>query len=86
MATAIEHKMRFDAVTVISHMTKREVASMVRFLTDAIAEAKDNEIAIRIDLRNEYGGARSLISVGNNTIFGSSGVIQDSRIVNEKGE
>lgn len=86
MATTVEHKMRFDAVTVISKMSKREAASLVRFLTDAIAETKESEIDVRIDLRNEYGGARSLISVNANTIFGAFGVIQDSRIVNEKGE
>lgn len=87
MSTATkEHTMEIECATVISKMTKRDVASLVRFLTDGIAESTTGEIDVRIDIRNEYGGARSLISVGNNTIFGSFGVITDSRIINKKGE
>jgi hypothetical protein len=77
-----EHELLAN-VTVISKMSKREVSSLVRFLTDGIAESQDGFVDIRIDLKNEYGGARSLISVNNNSIFGSFGVITDSRIIKE---
>jgi hypothetical protein len=85
MTTSTEHKMAVECVTVLSKMTKRDVASLVRSLTDALAETPFDQIDVRIDLRNEYGGARSLISVNSNSIFGSFGVITDSRII-EKGE
>jgi hypothetical protein len=78
---AVNHEMALNQVTVLSKMTKREAASLVRFLTDAIAESPAYLLDVRIDLRNEYGGARALISVGNNTIFGSSAGITDSHIV-----
>lgn len=78
------HELRFDLVTAVTKMSKRQAASLVRFLTDAIAESPDYLIDVRIDLRNEYDGAQALISVGNNTLFGSSAVITDSRIVNKE--
>jgi hypothetical protein len=80
------HELRFDIVTVVTKMSKREAASLVRFLTDAIAESQDGLLDVRIDLRNEFGGAQALISVGNNTLFGSSAVITDSRIVNREAK
>jgi len=81
-----EHTMGIESVIVISKMSKREVASLVRFLTDAIAESTTGEVDVRIDLANEYGGARSLISVNGMSIFGSMGVITDSHIINKEGK
>jgi hypothetical protein len=80
----INHELRFDLVTAVTKMSKRQAASLVRFLTDAIAESPEYLIDVRIDLRNEYDGAQALISVGNNTLFGSSAVIVDSRIINQE--
>jgi hypothetical protein len=82
----IEHELRFDLVTAVTKMSKREAASLVRFLTHAIAESPEYLIDVRIDMRNEYGGAQALISVGNNTLFGSSAVITDSRIINKEAK
>jgi hypothetical protein len=39
---------------------------------------------VRIDLRNVVGGAVAQISVNNNTLFGSTAVITDSRIINQE--
>jgi len=86
MTTSTEHKLAIEGITVLSKMTKRDAASLVRFLTDAIAETPFEQIDMRIDLRNEYGGARSLISVNANTIFGSFGVITESRVIEKKSE
>jgi hypothetical protein len=80
-----EHEMGVDRVTVLTKMSKREAASLVRFLTDAIAESDDYLLDVRIDLRNEMGGATALVSAGNNTMFGSSAVIVDSHIVRDMG-
>ena len=84
--STVNHELRFDLVTAVTKMSKREAASLVRFLTDAIAESPEYLIDVRIDLRNEFGGAQALISVGNNTLFGSSAVITDSRIVNKEAK
>jgi hypothetical protein len=65
--------------TVVTKMSKREAASLVRFLTDAIAESPAHLIDVRIDLRNDFDGAKALISVSNNTLFGSSAIVIDSR-------
>jgi len=80
----IEHELRFDLVTAATRMSKREAATLVRFLTDAIAETPTHLIDVRIDLRNVVGGAVAQISVNNNTLFGSTAVITDSRIINQE--
>lgn len=78
MATDTNHKLNVDVMTVLAKMSKREASSLVRFLTDQIAESADSTIDVRIDLRNDFGGAIALITAGAHTLFGSSAVIVDS--------
>jgi len=80
------HTLDVELVTVLTKMSKREAASLVRFLTNEIAESKNYLLDVRIDLRNQMGGAQALISVGNNTLFGSSSVITESRIINKEAK
>jgi protein involved in sex pheromone biosynthesis len=80
MTTNTNHKLDVDVVTVLTKMSKREASSLVRFLTDQIAESTDSTIDVRIDLRNDFDGAIALITAGTSTIFGSSAVIMDSHI------
>jgi hypothetical protein len=80
MTTNANHTLDIDSVTVLTKMSKREAASLVRFLTDQIAESTDSTIDVRIDLRNDFDGAIALITAGSSTIFGSSSVIVDSHI------
>lgn len=74
------HKLDVDVVTVLTKMSKREAASLVRFLTSEIAENPNHLIDVRIDLRNDFDGAIALITAGTSTIFGASSVIMDSYI------
>lgn len=83
---AINHTMELDQITVLTKMSKREAASLVRFLTDAIAESPNHLLDVRIDLRNDFGGALALLSVGNNTLFGSSAVIVESRVIKKEAK
>ena len=80
MTTNTNHKLDVDVMTVITKMSKREASSLVRFLTDQIAESTDSTIDVRIDLRNDFDGAIALITAGSSTLFGSSAVIIDSHI------
>lgn len=73
------------AITVATKMTKREAASLVRFLTDAIAETNEDTINILIDMRNDFDEAYALISPNNNTMFGSKAVITETRIIKYEG-
>jgi len=75
---AVNHKLDVDVMTVLTKMSKREAASLVRFLTSEIAESPNYLLDIRIDLRNDFGGAIAQITAGTHTIFGSSAVIVDS--------
>lgn len=74
------HTLDVDVMTVLTKMSKREASSLVRFLTDQIAESTDSTIDVRIDLRNDFDGAMALITAGSSTLFGSSAVIVDSHI------
>ena len=78
--TQDNHTLPVDVMTVLTKMSKREAASLVRFLTDQISESTDNLIDVRIDLRNDFGGALALITAGKSTLFGSSAVIVDSHM------
>jgi hypothetical protein len=75
---------RLDAATTVAtKMSKREAASLVRFLTSAIAETETDLIDVRIDLRNDslHGDSYALISVDNNTLFGSTSAIIETRVI-----
>jgi len=76
---ATEHTLEVTQVAVLAKMSKREAASLVRYLTDEIAESNSHMINIKINLQNQYGGALANISVGE-SIFGASAVITDSCI------
>lgn len=57
---------------VATKMSKKEAASLVRFLTEAISTS-DSDIDVRIDIYKDYAdGAEARISVDNNTLFGST--------------
>jgi hypothetical protein len=73
------------ATTVMTKMSKKEAASLVRFLTEAIAETSENTINILIDLRNDFDGAQALISATNSTMFGSRAVITETRVISYEG-
>ena len=81
-----EHTMGIERIVVVSKMSKRDVASLIRDLTNGLAETQSDRVDIQINLSNEFGGARSLISVGDSTIFGNFGVITDSHIIEKDGE
>ena len=76
----VNHKLDVDVMTVLTKMSKREAASLVRFLTSEIAESPNYLLDVRIDLRNDFDGATALITAGTSTIFGASAVIMDSHI------
>lgn len=78
MTTDTNHKLDVDVMTVFTKMSKREASSLVRFLTDQIAESTEPTINVRIDLRNDFDGAIALITAGTGTLFGSSAVIVES--------
>ena len=69
------------ATTVATKMSKREAASLVRFLTEAIAEHPGYLIDVRIDLRNDYDTTTAVISVNNNTLFGTYAEIVEARVI-----
>jgi hypothetical protein len=69
------------ATTVATKMSKRNAASLVRFLTEAIATNPGYLIDVRIDLRNEFDQTTALISVDNNTMFGSVAEIVEARVI-----
>jgi hypothetical protein len=73
------------ATTVMTKMTKNEAASLVRFLTEAIAETNEDTINILIDLRNDFDGAQALISATNSTMFGSRAAITETRVISYEG-
>jgi hypothetical protein len=73
------------ATTVMTKMTKKEAASLVRFLTEAIAETNEDTINILIDLRNDFDGAQALISATNSTMFGSRAAITETRVISYEG-
>ena len=78
---------RLDAATTVAtKMTKREAATLVRFLTEAIAESPENTIDVRIDLRNDFDKCTSVISVNNNTLFGVYGDIVETRVIQYEKE
>lgn len=64
---------------VATKMSKKEAASLVRFLTEAISTS-ESDIDVRIDLTQVWSdGAEARISVDNNTLFGSTGRIIAAR-------
>jgi hypothetical protein len=69
------------ATTVATKMSKGQAASLVRFLTEAIANNPGYLIDVRIDLRNEFDQTTALISVDNNTLFGSVAEIVETRVI-----
>jgi hypothetical protein len=74
---------KLDAATAVAaKMTKAEAANLVRFLTLAIAETDFDTINVRVDLRQNFSDAELLISIDNNTLFGSKGIINETRIIN----
>ena len=74
---------KLDAATAVAaKMTKAEAANLVRFLTLAIAETDFDTINVRVDLRQNFSDAELLISIDNNTLFGSKAIINETRIIN----
>jgi hypothetical protein len=63
--------------TVLAKMSKREAASLVRFLTHEIAESQGYMIDIRFDIRQEWDAATVLVSAAGNTLFGSRAIVED---------
>jgi hypothetical protein len=74
------------ATTVATKMNKREAAALVRFLTEAIAESPENTIDVRIDLRNDFDKCTSVISVNNNTLFGTYADVVEARVIQYEKE
>ena len=70
-----------SATTVATKMSKSEAASLVRFLTLAIAETNEDTIDVLIDLRNDFENSYALIAPDNRTMFGSRAVITETRII-----
>lgn len=79
------HVLDIQAITAATRMDKQQAFSLVRHLTESIAESTDGMIDVRVDLRNRFAGSIALISVGNQALFGSSSVIINSYIVAKAG-
>lgn len=78
---------RLDAATTVAtKMSKREAAALVRFLTEAIAENEGYMIDVRIDLRNDFDKCTSVISVNNNTLFGTYADVVEARVIQYEKE